>query len=227
MSSVNRFLDHAPHAGAAPQDILRWAYAEFGEKVTIASSFGVEDVALIHMASQIFDKPDVFFLDTDLLFQETYLTAKAVAARYAIKLRRIHAQLSLADQAGAYGEELWARDPNRCCNLRKVEPLNRALQGYQAWITGVRREQSPTRANAQAVEWDAKHGLIKINPLVVLTTSEVWDWVRGHDVPYNTLHDHGFPSIGCMPCTRPVKPDEDQRAGRWAGFNKLECGLHT
>lgn len=227
MNPVNRVLPSEPTTGQPPEEILRWAFQAFGDKVTMASSFGLEDVAMIDMASRVYHQPDVFFLDTDLLFHETYQTVKAIEERYAVNLRRIRPQFSLQEQADQYGEELWARDPNQCCDLRKVRPLAAALEGYEAWITGVRREQSPTRANAQAVEWDEKHGLVKINPLVLLTSDDVWDWVRENDVPYNPLHDQGFPSIGCMPCTRAVKPGEDPRAGRWAGFNKQECGLHT
>jgi phosphoadenosine phosphosulfate reductase len=170
--------------------------------------------------------PDVFMLDTDLLFHETYQTVQAIQARYRVRLRRIRPSLSLAEQADQYGDDLWARDPDLCCRLRKVLPLNEALDGYAAWITGIRREQSPTRAAALAVEWDGSHGLVKVNPLVLWSTAEVWQWVRDHDVPYNPLHDQGFPSIGCMPCTRAVKPGEDLRAGRWSGFEKKECGLH-
>lgn len=212
--------------GQSPTTILEWAYAAFADGVTLASSFGLEDVMLIDLASSLYARPDVFFLDTDLLFQETYQTVAAIEARYPIHLRTIRPALSLEQQAQQHGEDLWSRTPDVCCNIRKVGPLNQALEGYQAWITGVRREQSPTRASAQAVEWDAKHGLVKINPLVMLTADEVWDWVKTHEVPYNAMHDNGFPSIGCMPCTRAVKPGEDPRAGRWAGFNKQECGLH-
>ncbi|MCY0878360.1 MAG: phosphoadenylyl-sulfate reductase [Firmicutes bacterium] len=212
--------------GQSPLAILTWAYEQFGSRVTLASSFGLEDVALIDMASRIVPEPDVFMLDTDLLFHETYATMRAVESRYRLKFRRIRPDLSLQAQAEQYGEELWARDPNLCCQLRKVIPLNRALAGYAAWITGIRREQSPTRAHARAVEWDQTHSLVKVNPLVLWSTEEVWQWVREHQVPYNPLHDQGFPSIGCMPCTRAIKPGEDLRAGRWSGFDKKECGLH-
>jgi phosphoadenosine phosphosulfate reductase len=212
--------------GQSPLAILAWAYQQFGDRITLASSFGLEDVALIDMAAQVVPCPDVFMLDTDLLFHETYQTVQAIQARYRVRLRRIRPSLSLAEQADQYGDDLWARDPDLCCRLRKVLPLNEALDGYAAWITGIRREQSPTRAAALAVEWDGSHGLVKVNPLVLWSTAEVWQWVRDHDVPYNPLHDQGFPSIGCMPCTRAVKPGEDLRAGRWSGFEKKECGLH-
>ncbi len=224
--NLSRQVKSQPQTGRSPEDILRWAYETFGGTVTIASSFGLEDVMLIDMASRLYERPDVFYLDTDLLFHQTYQTIHAMRERYALNLRRVSPEISLARQAEQRGEELWAQDPNQCCHIRKVEPLTRALNGYKAWITGVRREQSPTRATAEAVEWDNKHGLFKINPLVLLNTDDVWHWVRKHQVPYNALHDQGYPSIGCMPCTRAIKPGEDARAGRWAGFNKLECGLH-
>ncbi|PSR22558.1 MAG: phosphoadenylyl-sulfate reductase [Sulfobacillus acidophilus] len=212
--------------GKAPLDILRWAYQTFGDRVTIASSFGVEDVVLIDLATRVYPRPDVFFLDTDLLFHQTYQTMQDVTRRYPIAMRRIRAGLSLAQQAQQYGEALWERDPDQCCFLRKVSSLNRALDGYEAWITGMRREQSATRAHIGVVEWDEKRQLVKINPLALMTTGALWEWVRLNHVPYNPLHDQGFPSIGCMPCTRAVAAGEDARAGRWSGFSKKECGLH-
>ncbi len=226
MDASSRIQELEPMTGESPETILRWAYEAFGDKVTIASSFGAEDVMLIDLASRVYSHPDVFFLDTDLHFHETYQLVDAIEERYPVKLRRMSPELTLQQQAEKHGEALWARDPDLCCNIRKVEPLKRALKGYEAWITGVRRDQSPTRARAQAVEWDDKHGLVKVNPLVLLTSQDVWDWVHTHDVPYNPLHDQGYPSIGCMPCTQPVKPGEDPRSGRWAGFDKKECGLH-
>jgi phosphoadenosine phosphosulfate reductase len=226
MNAMERVAQAQQLTGWKPEEILAWTFDTFGASVTIASSFGLEDVMLIDLAARIVPKPDVFFLDTDLLFPETYQTITAIEARYSILLRRIRPDLTVAEQAQQYGEELWRRDPNACCTLRKVAPLNRAISGYQAWVTGVRRQQSPTRAAAQAVQWDAKHNLVKVNPLVLLTEDEVWAYVKSHQVPYNPLHDAGFPSIGCMPCTRAVKPGEDARAGRWSGFDKNECGLH-
>lgn len=226
MNVMDRVAEAKHLTGAPPERILTWAFENFGDSVTIASSFGVEDVMLIDMATRITATPDVFFLDTDLLFHETYQTVDAMEARYPIRLRRIRPELSLGQQAEQFGEALWSRTPDACCHIRKVQPLNRALAGYQAWVTGVRREQSPTRAHAEAVEWDAQHKVVKINPLVMLTQDEVWAYVKSHQVPYNSLHDRGFPSIGCMPCTRAVKPGEDPRAGRWSGFEKKECGLH-
>ncbi len=210
-----------------PQDIIAEALDLFGGRITIASSFGLEDVALIHMAAAAAAGPvDVFCLDTDVLFPETYALMHRLRDTYPILLRRVVPRLTLAAQAAAHGEALWARDPDLCCNLRKVEPLKRALLGYDAWVTGVRRAQSPTRQGAKPLETDEKHGLCKVNPLVRWSDEELWSYVRSEGVPYNPLHERGYPSIGCIHCTRAVAPGEDPRAGRWAGFSKTECGLH-
>jgi phosphoadenosine phosphosulfate reductase len=210
-----------------PVELLKWAHETFGAQLTLASSFGLEDVVLIHLASQAYAPVDVFTLDTDLLFTETYALMDTIEARFPVRLRRIRPALTLAQQAEAHGPALWRRDPDRCCFLRKVEPLERALEGYTAWITGVRREQAPTRANAEPLEWDRRWERVKLNPLAYWTTDAVWAYLRTHDLPYNPLHDQGYPSIGCWPCTRAVKPGEDPRAGRWSGFAKTECGLHA
>ncbi len=210
-----------------PREIVAAALDLFGDRITIASSFGLEDVALIHMATSVAKGPiDVFCLDTEVLFPETYALMNRFSESYAIRLRRVVPEFSLAQQIERYGEELWARDPDQCCKLRKVEPLGRALQGYDAWVTGLRRAQGPTRQNAKAVEPDARHGLTKVNPLVRWSDEQLWAYVRAEEVPYNPLHERGYPSIGCIHCTRAVSPGEDPRAGRWAGFAKTECGLH-
>ena len=212
--------------GKSAETILKWALNTFPGRVTMASSFGLEDVVLIDQVTDLVSSPDVFFLDTGLLFAETYQTLGAIESRYGFKVRCIEPELTVDEQNERYGTKLWARDPDACCGLRKVAPLKRALLNYSAWITGIRREQSATRAQAQAVEWDQAHGLVKINPLVLWSTEEVWTWIRERGVPYNPLHDQGYPSIGCAPCTRPVQPGDDPRAGRWSGFDKKECGLH-
>lgn len=213
--------------GKSPEEILAWAYQYFGASVTMASSFGLEDVVLIDASAAAAQAPvDVFFLDTGLLFSETHETVEAMVARYPMTLRTMTPLLTVGEQGEKHGEALWLRDPDACCAMRKVAPLNQALDGYQAWITGIRREQSPTRANAQAIEWDEGHQMVKINPLVMWSTEDVWDRVRSHEIPYNRLHDSGYPSIGCTPCTRQVNPGEDPRAGRWSGFDKKECGIH-
>jgi phosphoadenosine phosphosulfate reductase len=168
----------------------------------------------------------IFYLDTDLLFPETYALRDRLEARYGVRLERRATRVSLSDQAVEYGERLWERQPDLCCGLRKVEPLKEMLTGLQAWVTAIRREQSPARANIGLVERDDRFGLIKINPLATWSTSDVWDYIAKHDVPYNPLHDHGYPSIGCAPCTTPVQIGEDSRAGRWRDTGKTECGLH-
>lgn len=213
--------------GQPPEAVLRWAVATFHPRLTLACSFGVEDMMLADMLHRLQPGADVFYLDTGLLFPETYALRDKAADRYDLAFRQVLPQQSVAEQAESYGDKLWAREPDRCCALRKVEPLGRALAGYDAWITGLRREQSPTRAGIRVVEWDERFGLVKLNPLAALTMQDVWRYVADHDVPYNELHDQGYPSIGCWPCTRAVRPGEDTRAGRWAGLAKTECGLHV
>lgn len=213
------------YLGKTPQEILQFALEKF-ERIAFACSFGAEDVALVDMIVKI--KPDtaIFYLDTDVLFPETYEVIEKIKERYSPNLIRYRPLLSLEEQEQQYGPRLWARDPNACCNLRKVEPLQRALASLDAWITGIRREQAPTRAHAGVIEVDAKFGLVKVNPLALWKNEDVWNYIRAHQVPYNVLHDQGYPSIGCSHCTRAVKPGEDPRAGRWSGFAKTECGLH-
>ncbi|MCL6549102.1 MAG: phosphoadenylyl-sulfate reductase [Alicyclobacillus sp.] len=212
--------------GAHPQEILKTAL-EAVPNITFACSFGAEDMVLLDMLMDIDREAHVFYLDTDLLFPETYQLRDQAVERYGIpNLRRVTTSLTVEQQAEQYGPELWARDPDLCCNLRKVRPLEQILQEYDGWITGIRREQAPTRANAKVFEWDRRFGLVKVNPLAAWTNEQVWDYLRDRGVPYNPLHDRGYPSIGCIHCTRPVKPGEDPRSGRWAGFAKTECGLH-
>lgn len=212
--------------GDDPQAVLKWALPTFGNRLAIACSFGAEDVVLVDMAVRINPKVRVFYLDTDVLFPETYETRDRLMVRYGIKPEPIRPQLTLAEQAEQYGEALWLREPDQCCGIRKVEPLARLLKELDAWVTGIRRDQAPTRAGTLSVEWDAKFGLVKINPLAAWTWDQVWAYIREGDVPYNALHDQSYPSLGCIHCTRPVAPGEDPRAGRWAGFGKTECGLH-
>jgi phosphoadenosine phosphosulfate reductase len=207
------------------QQLLRWGLSEFGHSVALASSFGAEDVVLIDMASRI-SNFRVFTLDTDFLFPETYALIGEIEARYGIKVERTRPELTPEAQAAQYGPALWASRPDACCQLRKVEPLRKKLADLAAWVTGVRRDQAPTRANTRKLEWDSNFALVKLNPLADWNWSQVWDYVRVNRVPYNPLHDRDYPSIGCTYCTRPVKPGEEPRAGRWSGFAKTECGLH-
>ena len=208
-----------------PQDILR-EITGMGLKWTLAMSFSREDTVILHGLNQICPPVDAFWLDTNLLFPETYAFKEEITARYQVNLRHIQPTLSLEDQAKRYGKDLWQEDPHRCCYLRKVEPLFAALEGYDGWITGIRREQSPSRARAQIIEWDKQHELYKLNPLAFWLSDELENYAETHNIPVNPLHTQGYPSFGCYPCTRPVKPGESIRAGRWEGWDKSECGIH-
>lgn len=210
-----------------PEEILRWAYATFGDDVAMATGFGVEGMALIDIAAQINPDVKVFTGDTEFLFPETYDLIDRVEKRYGIKVERLYSSLTPDEQALEYGPELWKRNPDRCCTVRKIEPLKTKLAQLRAWITAIRRDQTSIRANARKIEWDIKFQLVKINPLADWSAPMVMSYIREHNVPYNSLHDRGYPSIGCTHCTRAVKPGEDSRAGRWAGFQKTECGLHA
>lgn len=212
--------------GRPPQEALRWAVERFAPDIALACSFGVEDVALVDMLAEVDGSVRVFYLDTGLLFPETYDVRDRVVERYGARLVRAVPAISVEDQASLYGDELWARNANLCCDIRKVQPLTTVLGSLRAWITGIRRDQALTRANTPIVGWDQKFGLVKVNPLAAWTSADVWKYVAERDVPYNVLHDQGYPSIGCVPCTRQVTPGEDPRAGRWSGSDKTECGLH-
>ena len=211
----------------SPQEILRWGIEQFGGGITLACSFGAEDVALVDMIARIDPSVPVFYLDTDYLFPETLEVRDRIAERYGISPVAVGTRVSLEEQAAAHGPDLYARRPDICCQIRKVEPLKQHLLGFGAWITGIRRDQSPARSGAGRIEWDRIFNLVKLNPLAPWTSEEVWAYIRAHDVPYNALHDRNYPSIGCWPCTRPVRPGEDPRAGRWAQFTRKECGLHS
>ncbi|AZK46055.1 phosphoadenylyl-sulfate reductase [Paenibacillus lentus] len=210
---------------ASAEEVIAWAIQTF-PNITFACSFGAEDVVLVDMVQKISPSTDIFYLDTDFHFKETYETRDKMASRYNLEFVRVSPQITPEEQAARYGEELWKSDPNACCNIRKVEPLTRVLSGYDAWITGIRRDQAPTRANAKKVEYDTKFGLVKFNPIASWTSEDVWNYIRANDVLYNPLHDQNYPSIGCEYCTRQVMPGEDPRAGRWSGSDKIECGLH-
>jgi phosphoadenosine phosphosulfate reductase len=210
-----------------PEEVLRWAFATFKDDVAMASGGGVEGMVLLDIASRVNPKLKVFTLDTEFLFPETYDLFDRVEKRYGIKIERIYSALTPEEQETAYGAELWKQSPDQCCNLRKVEPLRRKLSQLHGWITAIRKDQTAARANTHKIEWDEKFNLVKINPLADWNSRMIWDYVHKHNVPYNSLHDQNFPSIGCTHCTRAVQAGEDPRAGRWAGFQKTECGLHV
>lgn len=213
-----------------PWDVLAYALERYGPRIVLACSFGAEDVALVDMIHRIDPKTPLFYLDTEFLFPETHDVRDRIIEKYGLapaQVIQVKSALTPDQQAAQYGEALWKRDPDRCCHLRKIEPLARLLQQYSAWITGIRRDQAPTRAHAGIVEWDAKFELVKFNPLARWETEDVWTYIRLHEVPYNVLHDRHYPSIGCTHCTAPVQPGDDPRSGRWQQFGKTECGLHT
>lgn len=224
-------LKHASDAfeSQQPQDVLKDAIKRFAPKIVVACSFGAEDVVLVDMVHRIDPSIPLFYLDTDFLFPETYATRDRIIQQYALKpaqVIQVQSLLTPDQQAAQHGPALWSTEPDRCCQLRKVEPLTRILKRYDAWITGIRRDQSPTRATAGLIEWDSKFQLVKVNPLARWTWADVWTYIKIYEVPYNPLHDQNYPSIGCTHCTAPVAPGEDPRAGRWKTFTKTECGLH-
>lgn len=190
------------------------------------SGSGAEGCILVSLLAQIDQKARIFYLDTDVLFPETYALRDELENRYNVNIERRASSLSLTEQAARFGANLWETAPDACCNLRKVEPLREVLSGLRAWGTAIRREQSPARANAGIIERDNKFGIVKINPLANWTTKRVWRYIFANEVPYNRLHNEGFRSIGCRHCTSKTLSGETDRAGRWRGTGKTECGLH-
>ena len=205
---------------------MRWAADRFAPRLTFATSLGIEDCLVTDLIARAKLPVDLFTLDTELLFPETYALWKRIEEKYGVTIKAVKPARTVAEQASAEGPALWTREPDRCCDLRKMRPLGATLANYDAWITAIRRDQTPERANAPVVGWDGRFGLVKINPLVRWTSDQVRAYVAEHEVPYNPLHDRNYPSIGCMPCTSPVMPGEDSRSGRWRGQEKTECGLH-
>jgi phosphoadenosine phosphosulfate reductase len=215
-----RELDDAPAA-----DILRWAGETFGKAFAIAGS--MQDNVLVHLASQVLPGVDVLFLDTGYHFVETIGTADAIEAVYPVTLRRLLPLQTVAQQDAEHGKDLFARDPDLCCALRKVAPLNRALRGYESWATGMRRAESAGRASTPVVQFDVKRGKVRIAPLAAWSDDDVAHYIEQNNVLVNPLLSDEYPSIGCEPCTRRVLPGQDSRAGRWAGLTKTECGINT
>jgi phosphoadenosine phosphosulfate reductase len=210
-----------------PERVLAWAFDTFGDAVAISSAFGVEGMATIDMASRVRKNFRLFTLDTEFLFPETYNLMDQVEQKYGITIERVYPLQSPEEQERVHGAGLWQRSPDQCCNLRKVEPLQRKMGELEAWITSIRRDQTAARSAVCKIEWDKKFDLVKINPIADWSSKQVWQYIREHDVPYNALHERNFPSIGCTHCTRAVRPGEDPRSGRWAGSSKTECGLHV
>ncbi len=216
---------------ASPQTILRWAIETYRDKLTMATAFGAEGCCLLHMIAQIRDEtglvPDIFNLETGYQFPQTLALRERIQKKYGLNIRLISAPETAKEMETRLGGPIYKTNPDLCCHMRKVVPLRDAVEGFNAWITAIRREQTPERAVTAIVGPDPKFDfLVKVGPLANWTQQQVWDYIRENDVPYNPLHDQGFPSIGCWPCTRAVKSGEDERSGRWAGQEKRECGLH-
>lgn len=207
------------------EDFLLWAAEEFGDQVCLTCSWQKQSSVLVHMISSLGLKPPVVELDTHLFFRESYDTRQRLIDKYGITLIQPTIP-TIAEQHRAEGPNLWETDPDRCCHIRKVEPMLRALEPFGAWISGIRRDQSPSRAGITKAQWSDRYHLWKLHPLADWDDKRVWSYIVANDVPYNPLHDVGYRSIGCIPCTRPIGTDEEERAGRWAGSDKLECGLH-
>ena len=212
--------------GQTAEAILAWAAAQYAPQLAFATGFGLEGCAIIDIIARAALPIDIFTLDTGLLFPETYELWRRLEAKYGITIRRVSPAQTVHEQSVSEGPALWGLDPDRCCELRKMAPLRAELEHHVAWISAIRRDQTEDRADAPVVGWDGKFGLVKVNPLVRWTARDVRAHIETFDVPYNPMHDHGFPSIGCWPCTTPVAPGEDPRAGRWRGREKKECGLH-
>jgi phosphoadenosine phosphosulfate reductase len=211
--------------GAEAADLLRWADQRFGAEYVVASN--MQDAVLIDMAAKVRPGVDVLFLDTGYHFAETIGTRDAVSEVYDVNVVNVTPEHSVAEQDALLGKNLFARDPNECCRLRKVAPLSKALQGYSAWVTGLRRVEAPTRANAPLISFDAAFGLVKINPLAAWTDEDVQKYIEANNVLVNPLVFDGYPSIGCAPCTARPVDGADPRSGRWQGMGKVECGLHS
>ena len=211
--------------GKTPQEILRWAVSTFGDRFVISSSMG--DGVLASLVSQVASGVDVVFLDTGYHFPETIGTRDAVAQVYDVNVRTILPLLSVNQQDVEHGPELWRRNPDACCAMRKVEPLTRALADYDAYASGIRRDESESRADTAVVEWDDKRGKVKVNPIAAWTQEDVDAYIADNGILVNPLAYDGYPSIGCAPCTHRVAEGEDPRSGRWKGSQKTECGLHV
>jgi phosphoadenosine phosphosulfate reductase len=208
------------------EESLVWAFEQFGDRMCLTCSWQRQSSALVHMVSELGLDIPIVELDTQLFFKETYETRDRLVERYGLTLIQPHV-ITVAEQHTQEGPNLWERDPDRCCHIRKVEPLERALKNFDSWVTGIRREQALTRADAQRVEWSERYQVWKIQPLVDWDAKRLQAYIYVNEIPYNPLHDAGYPSIGCIPCTRPIVVGEDERAGRWTGADKIECGIHT
>lgn len=211
---------------AEPGEILRWGHQQFGNSMVMGTGFGPSGMVLLHYLNRWNLDVPIFYLDTHLLFKETYELRDRLEEEFNIRFIRVGTNMTVNQQNWKYGERLWEKNPDKCCYMRKVQPLKNFLDDKNAWVTGVRRQQADTRADADLVEWDSFNEVYKINPLAHWSNDDIWMYIHLNELPYNPLHDHGYPSIGCLPCTAKVKDENDERAGRWAGLSKTECGIH-
>ena len=210
-----------------PEDLLKWTIEHFGvDKIVMGTGFGAPGVVLLDILKKVNKNVDVFYIDTGVLFKETYELKNQLESHYNMKFKRFSTQIPMVQQRELYGDELWNRDPNLCCNIRKVMPLKKALSSHDAWITAIRKSQTDMRKDSDAIEYDERYNVTKINPLINWTHKEVWDYIEEFKLPFNKLHKEGYPSLGCTHCTTAVNSGEDDRAGRWRGSGKTECGLH-
>ncbi len=222
LSELNSALETA-----YPFDILRWATETYVDKLAVVTSFQPTGIVALHMLSEIAPNTPVLTLDTGLLFPETYTLIDELEKRLHLNLIQVRPEQTVQQQAETHGAELWERDPDLCCNLRKIVPLKAALGGYSAWITGLRRDQSARRQATSIITWDTDKEVVKLSPFATWTESMIWTYIKTNNLPYNLLHDQHYPSIGCYPCTHSVSPEAaDKRAGRWAKHDKTECGIH-
>jgi phosphoadenosine phosphosulfate reductase len=214
-------------SAATAEAVLHWAVRTFRDKLTMATAFGAEGCCLIHMLANIDPSIRIFNLDTGYQFAETLELRERIKERYGIEVEYIRPEMTVAEYEAEHGGPLYRIRPDQCCHDRKLLPLRQAVAGYAAWISAIRRDQTLDRAAAEVVQWDGKFKLVKVNPLLSWTRRDVWNFILKHEIPYNPLHDRGYPSIGCWPCTEPAGEGQDERAGRWAGSMKKECGLHV
>ena len=211
-----------------PVELLKWIKNNLpNEKIVMGTGFGPPGIVLLDMLFKVTRDISVFYIDTGFLFDQTYELRDKLQDRYGFKFLRFSTDMTPEMQADQYGDKLWDKNPDTCCNLRKVIPLKDALTDYDVWITGIRKKQTQVRNGADLIEFESRFEVIKINPLIEWTHDEVWDYIKTHNLPYNPLHDNSYPSIGCKQCTSPVCDGDDDRSGRWKGLNKTECGLHN
>lgn len=209
-----------------PDSLLKWASDQFGRYLVLGTGFGPSGIVLIHRVVDMGLPVKIFCLDTGVLFKQTYKLWRRVERRFDITIEKVSPILTLDGQRDLHKANLWESDPDRCCHIRKVLPLRKYLANKHAWITGLRRSQSQWRENTQPVQWDSGNRVYKLSPLLNWSRDQVWDYIDQHDLPYNPMHDDGFPSIGCIPCTAPADDQSDERSGRWKHKEKTECGIH-